>query len=119
MTNTMEWRITEYNQWIKDGQPINLLVTNLDISNSNINSLNGIENLVNLTILKCSENQLTSLNGIENLVNLTTLYCGINQLTSLNGIENLVNLRYVRYIGNLIVHIPLHKTVISCYKYKI
>jgi hypothetical protein len=40
------------------------------------------------------------------LVNLTTLYCGINQLTSLNGIENLVNLRYVRYIGNLIVHIP-------------
>ena len=39
----------EYNQWIKDGQPINLLVTTCNITNSNINSLKGIENLVNLT----------------------------------------------------------------------
>jgi len=84
MTNTMEWTIKEYRQWIEDGQPINLLVTNLDISNSNINSLNGIENLVNLTISKSSENQLTSLNGIENLINLTEL----------------------QYQNNLINHIP-------------
>ena len=34
----MEWTITEYNQWIKDGQPINLLVTTCNITNSNINS---------------------------------------------------------------------------------
>ncbi len=69
----MEWKIKEYKQWIKDGQPINLLVTKLTISKSNIKSLNGIENLVNLTRLDCNCNQLTSLNGIENLVNLTTL----------------------------------------------
>ena len=74
----------EYNQWIKDGQPINLLVTTCNITNSNINSLKGI----------------------ENLVNLTKLYCDSNQLTSLNGIENLVNLKKVDYSNNLIVHIP-------------
>ena len=60
----MNWAIKEYNLWIKDGQPINLLVTKINISNSNINSLNGIENLVNLTILNCDSNQLTSLNEI-------------------------------------------------------
>ena len=102
----MNWAIKEYNLWIKDGQPINLLVTKINISNSNINSLNGIENLVNLTTLHCYGNQLTSLNGIENLVNLTELNCGNNQLTSLNGIENLVNLTLLQYHYNLIVHIP-------------
>ena len=74
----------EYNQWIKDGQPINLLVTTCNITNSNINSLKGI----------------------ENLVNLKELYCESNHLTSLNGIENLVNLKKVDYSNNLIVHIP-------------
>ena len=124
----MEWTISEYNQWIKYGQPINLLVTKLNILNSNINSLNGIENLVNLTKLycysnqltslngienlvnltelSCNSNQLTSLNGIENLVNLTELICGSNQLTSLNEIENLVNLTHFSYANNLIIHIP-------------
>ena len=61
----MKWTIKEYKQWIKVGQPINLLVTKLSISKSNIKSLKGIENLVNLT----------SLNGIENLTNLTKLNC--------------------------------------------
>ena len=102
----MNWTITEYNEWIKNGQPINSFIQKLTISNSNINSLNGIENLVNLTILYCDDNQLTSLNGIENLVNLTTLSCSFNQLTSLNGIENLVNLIKLQYHNNPIVHIP-------------
>ncbi len=82
----MEWTKKEYNEWIKNGQPINLLVKKLDISYSKINSLNKIKNLVNLTELVCSSNQLISLNGIENLVNLTKLYCYSNQLTSLKGI---------------------------------
>ena len=80
----MNWTITEYNLWIKDGQPINLLVQELNISNSNINSLKKI----------------------ENLVNLTELYCSSNQLTSLNEIENLVNLRRCEYQNNIINHIP-------------
>jgi Leucine-rich repeat (LRR) protein len=89
----MNWTKKEYNEWIKNGQPINLLVQELNISGNNMNSLNGIENLVNLTILDCSHNnQLTSLNGIENLINLTRLNCYFNKLTSLHGIKNLVNL---------------------------
>ena len=38
----MKWTIKEYKQWIKVGQPINLLVTKLDISKSNIKSLKGM-----------------------------------------------------------------------------
>ena len=95
----MNWTKKEYYKWIEDGQPINLLVTKFDILFSNINSLNGIENLVNLKELICgNNNQLTSLKGIENLVNLTTLYCGNSQLTSLKGIENLINLTVLNCI---------------------
>jgi Leucine-rich repeat (LRR) protein len=105
MTNTMYWTITEYNKWIKGGRPINLLVTNLNISYSNIDllpitKLKGIENLVNLTELYCYDNQLRSLNGIENLVNLTKLHCDSNRLTSLKGIENLVNLTTLHCSSN-------------------
>ena len=32
----MNWKTTEYTEWVKNGQPINLLVTMLDISNSDI-----------------------------------------------------------------------------------
>ena len=122
------WTIEEYNNWIEQGRPINFDVVKLDISGSNITSLdgienlvhlttlycysnelrslNGIENLVNLTTLHCSHNQLTSLSGIQNLVNLTTLFCSDNQLTSLNGIENLVHLTNLYYENNPINHIP-------------
>jgi fatty acid-binding protein DegV len=45
----MNWTIKEYNEWIKNGQPINSFIQKLTITISNINSLNGIDNLVNLT----------------------------------------------------------------------
>ena len=62
-------------------------------NNNNLTSLNGIENLINLKKLFCDNNNLTSLNGIENLINMKLLYCGGNNLTSLNEIENLINLK--------------------------
>ena len=83
------WTIKEYKKWISSGCPIDLTVTELDISGSNIKSLNRIQNLTNLVTLIFHDNQLTSLNGIENLTNLVTFISSRNQLTSLNGIENL------------------------------
>jgi Leucine-rich repeat (LRR) protein len=65
-----------------------------------LDSLLGIENLTNLTILDCYNNQLSSLAGIENLTNLTELYCCHNQLDSLLGIENLTNLTILDCYNN-------------------
>jgi hypothetical protein len=69
------------------------LITYLNISNSNINNLTGIEYFTNLRYLDCSVNNLTSLDvtGLNNLVMFT---CQSNQLINLNitGLNNLKNL---------------------------
>jgi hypothetical protein len=68
-------------------------INHLNCSFQRLNSLEGIEKLINLKVLWCWHNNLTSLNGIENLINLEELYCRNNNLTDLNGIENLINLK--------------------------
>jgi len=55
----------------------------LDVSSSNILSLEGIKSFSNLTTLKCYNNQLSTLD-ISNLEKLTTIYCQNNLLTSIN-----------------------------------
>jgi Leucine-rich repeat (LRR) protein len=94
------WEINDFNRWIDDGRPINENVINLNISNSNIEILKNLENLVNLKYLTCCNNKLTSLEGIENLVNLEKLNCNDNMLSSLKGIENLINLKYLHCYNN-------------------
>jgi Leucine-rich repeat (LRR) protein len=95
-----EWGINDFNKWCENGRPINKNVIGLDISSSNIKSLEGIENLINLKYLNCNNNNLTSLEGIENLINLKYLNCNNNNLTSLEGIENLINLKYLNCNNN-------------------
>ena len=60
-----------------------LLVTELNVTNSNIADLTGIGSFLNLVNLNCSYNQLTSI-SVSNLTNLYYLTCSYNQLTSLN-----------------------------------
>jgi len=67
-----------------------LQVSDLDVSNSTIASLIGINSFTSLNNLYCSNNQISTLD-VSNLVNLNTLFCSNNQMTSLNVI-NLVNL---------------------------
>jgi Leucine-rich repeat (LRR) protein len=89
----LTWLKRKYkNSWKK--------IKEIDCSNNNLTSLEGIENLRNLRILDCSNNNLTSIEGIENLRNLTHLYCYHNNLTSLKGIENLRNLRILHCYNN-------------------
>ncbi|CAC9975196.1 T9SS type A sorting domain-containing protein [Flavobacterium panici] len=58
-------------------------LTSLDISNSSIINLTGIQDFTELNTLNCSGNQLTALDLSKNkLVN--SLNCSSNQLTSLN-----------------------------------
>jgi Leucine-rich repeat (LRR) protein len=98
-----EWGINDFNKWCENGRPINKNVIGLDISSSNIKSLEGIENLINLKYLNCNNNNLTSLEGIENLINLKYLNCNNNNLTSLEGIENLTNLNTLYCIYNQLI----------------
>ena len=82
----MKWGISKYNEWIKNGRPVNDEVLTLDISWSNIVSLKGIEKLINLQELYCDDNELISLKGIETLTKLQILECENNQLISLEEI---------------------------------
>lgn len=96
---------------IVDGSVVTANISNvdtLDVSNSNISSLIGIENFSSITHLWCHQNQLTNLDITQNsqlaelrcsfnqLVNLdvsqnselTILKCGYNQITSLDISQN-------------------------------
>ncbi|MES2747440.1 MAG: T9SS type A sorting domain-containing protein [Bacteroidota bacterium] len=59
------------------------LITYLNVEQSLISDLTGIEAFTNLVTLYCTNNQLTSLNVTQN-TNLKALGCGYNQLTTLN-----------------------------------
>jgi hypothetical protein len=68
-------------------------VSYLDVSNSNILNLTGIEAFVQLIELNCTSNYVTTLNTAT-LINLRTLRCGGNELTTLDVSTNtqLINL---------------------------
>ena len=56
-------------------------ITNLQIANSNISDLTGIEDFISLGYLYCEGNQLSTLD-VSNLHYLDTLLCGNNLLTA-------------------------------------
>ncbi len=75
---------------IQDGYILNSAaegVAELDVSNSSISDLSGIEAFVNLTTLICYINQLTSLDLNANTA-LTALFCEENQLATLDVSAN-------------------------------
>ncbi|MDC0204305.1 hypothetical protein OAJ65_00755 [Flavobacteriales bacterium] len=75
-------------------------VTYLDIANSSITDLTGIENFFSLTQLFCHSNQIDSIN-LSNNTQLFEVNCNYNQLVSLdvrNG--NNLSLWYFSSIGN-------------------
>lgn len=77
-----------------------------------LTSLEGIENLNNLSHLYCHSNNLTNLDGIENLNNLKDLYCYQNQLTNIdNNIENLYNLEELSCFRNQLTNLNVKSLV--------
>ncbi|MBS7230508.1 T9SS type A sorting domain-containing protein [Flavobacterium psychroterrae] len=87
-----------------------LNITFLDLSNSNIGSLKGLENFTNLQYLNCTNNQtfwdidITKLNNLQylNLSNnqrITYLYIQNSNLSSL-VLQGLNNLTYIDCTGN-------------------
>lgn len=73
-------------------------VTSLDISNSNITDLTGIEAFTNLTFLDCSHNKLTLLDLSKNL-KLEILNASINQISNLDFSKN-INLKVIYVVSN-------------------
>ena len=112
-----KWGIKEYNEWIEQERPINVTVTELNISQSNITTLDGIGNLTKLAILKCINNQITSLNGLVNSTNLIKLDCSKNEITSFDGLENLTKLTELFCYNNQLTILPILPNLIKDYYY--
>jgi hypothetical protein len=64
----------------------------LDASNRRIDSLPGIEHLVNLTSLDLGENQISEISPLENLTRLYTLSLEKNEISDITPLSNLANL---------------------------
>jgi len=80
-------------------------ITVLDLSNSNISNLSGIENFTSLTYLDVSNNQLKTLDVSNNGL-LETLNASSNQLTTLDLSEN-TKLTIVYVANNPLVSLNL------------
>ncbi|MHC0444243.1 RCC1 domain-containing protein [Flavobacterium sp. 3-218] len=80
-------------------------ITSIDLSNSNIKDLTGIEYFTSLTTLNISNNQITSLDVSNNLL-LETLDASSNQLTTLDLSKN-TKLTIVYVVNNPLVYLNL------------
>tara|TARA_Y100000815_G_C13196479_1_gene445056 strand:- start:92 stop:850 length:759 start_codon:yes stop_codon:yes gene_type:complete len=80
-------------------------VISLLVFNQNISDLTGIEDFVNLQILRCSGNQLTNLD-VSNNSSLSRLFCGGNQITNLN-LQNNLSLMILRCGNNPLTSLDL------------
>jgi Leucine-rich repeat (LRR) protein len=80
-------------------------ITSLDLSNSNITDVSGIENFTSLVYLNLSDNKLTSLDVSKNVL-LETLNASSNQLTTLDLSQN-TKLTIVYVTNNPLVSLNL------------
>ena len=84
-------------------------VTEIDVHESHIQSLKGIEHFTLLEYLNCHFNNLTSLD-VSNNIKLKRLDCDHNELTSLDVSKN-VALEYLGCTGNQLTSLDVSKNV--------
>ncbi|MGA1871113.1 MAG: leucine-rich repeat domain-containing protein [bacterium] len=72
-----------------------LKVVNLDASNRNIRSLNGIESLINLEWLYLSNNHIGDISPLAGLTSLQVVLLDNNEIWDFSPLDNLPNLRWV------------------------
>ena len=78
-------------------------ITELDLSNSQISNLSGIENFTSLKKLNLSKNLISNVSNLATLNNLETLNLSNNNIGSINDIKNL----------NLLIDLNLSSNKIS------
>ena len=74
-------------------------LTSLDLSDTNLSSLQRLEKLTELTSLNVSYTNLSSLQGLEKLTALTSLNLSNTNLSSLQGLEQLTALTSLNISG--------------------
>jgi len=75
-------------------------VTKLDLNNSKISNIKGIENFTSLTELNISNNGIVDISSLSHLTSLKKLYAYGNAITDLSTISNLNNLTYLNVSKN-------------------
>ncbi|MDY4077447.1 MAG: leucine-rich repeat domain-containing protein [Clostridium sp.] len=78
------------------------LITSLDISNSNIKSLKGLEYCGNLVSLNISHNNVIDISPLENLSNLVDLNLSYNQITDITPLKEFKNLVSIDTTANAV-----------------
>ena len=76
-----------------------LSVTEVDASGLNIQTIDGIEVLRNLTVLDLRSNNIRSITPLENLVNLRVLDLGDNNVTQITALSGLFLLEELTLSG--------------------
>lgn len=96
-------------------------ITEMDVYDMGISSLQGIEYFTALTVLDCDDNELTTLDISKNTA-LVKLYCSVNHLTSLD-ITNNVALKRLLCYDNELTSLDVSKntalTLLDCEENKI
>jgi len=89
------------------GKPMGLLpagdllgVTELQASDPNIRSLDGLEYCLNLTVVKLRNNQMQSILPLAGLANLTWVDLGENRITNIEPLSGLFFLQYLDLCGD-------------------
>jgi hypothetical protein len=84
-----------------------LTVHHLNVSYSNITSIEGIQNFINLSSFFCTNNNLIEL-PVSNLNQLASIDCSFNQLSSVPEIENLIHLSFLFIDNNPLLSLGLN-----------
>ncbi|MGD9487230.1 MAG: leucine-rich repeat domain-containing protein [Calditrichaceae bacterium] len=71
------------------------LVGELDLSDSNIGDLKGVEYCKNITSIDLSRNQIIDISELSELVNLESVYLSNNYISDIFILSNLINLKYI------------------------
>ena len=78
------------------------LITSLDISNSNIKSLKGLEYCGNLVSLNISHNNVIDISPLENLSKIVDLNLSYNQITDITPLKEFKNLVSIDTTANAV-----------------
>ena len=84
-------------------------ITELNLYNSNITNLTGIQDFKSLTSLSCMSNKITDLDISQNQA-LTSLNAGDNKLSKLNTSKN-ISLEYLSLFDNEITNLDISKNI--------
>ncbi|MHA1343003.1 MAG: leucine-rich repeat domain-containing protein, partial [Promethearchaeota archaeon] len=80
-------------------------LTSLNLSGNKISKIKGLENLTKLTRLSLNNNNIEKISGLNNLENLTYLSLSQNRINEIEGLERLTNLRELWLNNNSISEI--------------